>query len=533
MSAARPFYVTTPIYYVNDEPHVGHAYTTILADVFARHHRIHGGAAHFLTGTDEHGQKVQEAAQKRGLTPLEHCDELVERFRALWVRLQISNDDFIRTTESRHETVVAEFLIELQTRGEIYRERYEGLYCIPDERFWTAKDVVDGNCPLCGRPVVTLTEENYFFRMSRHQEWLVDYIKTHPEFIQPKTRRNEVLGFLEKPLGDLCISRPAARLHWGIPIPFDPEYVTYVWVDALVNYVSAVRGTDLWPASMHLIGKDILTTHCVYWPTLLHALGLPMPETILAHGWWLQGESKMSKSVGNVVKPLGLVDLYGVDAFRYYLLRDMVVGQDAEFSEKNLVQRLNSDLANDLGNCLNRVERMIGTYAEGRAPEVRGEDDADRDLAETGRRTVIASQEAMLARRPHEAIEATLQLVRATNRYLELKAPWKAFKTDGAAGVATTLWTSAEALRLAAVLLAPVIPAKSGEMLYRLGVAESPDVWFPQPIVDDEGGAKPPANETAEGALAATWGALPTGTEIRPGTALFPRVETEATEATE
>jgi methionyl-tRNA synthetase len=511
------FYVTTPLYYVNEEPHIGHAYTTVLADVLARFHRVFGDATHFLTGTDEHGQKILESAARRGLTPLELCDQMADRFRQVWRRLGISNDDFIRTTEPRHESVVSAILSRLWENGEIYQDTYHGLYCIPDERFWTEKDVTDGKCPLCGREVVPLSEKNYFFRMSRYSEWLVRHIEEHPRFIQPDYRRNEVLGFLRKPLGDLCISRPSARLSWGIPIPFDPEYVTYVWFDALINYYSAVEKTEMpgggawWPATIHLIGKDILTTHAVYWPTMLKAAGLPLPETILAHGWWLTGEAKMSKSVGNVVRPLDLVEVYEVDAFRYFLMRDMVVGLDSEFSESALVNRINSDLANDLGNCLNRVERMIHNYWGDQIPPVTGHDSSERELISRAEETIQAVVSGLGEVRIHQAIEDTMELVRAINRYLEIRAPWKAVKTDGAKGIGTTLAVSAEALRLACTLLSPVMPGKMGEALYRLGLLDRPEALV--------------TGTVASSWMA--WGILSEGARIRPGGPLFPRIETK------
>ncbi len=526
MSEASPhFYVTTPIYYVNDEPHVGHAYCTLLADTLARYHRLFGEETRFLTGTDEHGQKVQQAAEARGVEPKAHADEMAERFRAAWKRLEISNDDFIRTTEERHRVVVQRVLSDLYAKGEIYKERYEGLYCVPDERFWTEKDVIDGKCPTCGRPVVSIAEENYFFRMGKYQEWLIDHIQKNPEFLKPESRKNEVLGFLKKPLGDLCISRPAARLRWGIPLPFDPEFVTYVWFDALINYYSAVEGLSSatgpwWPATLHLIGKDILTTHSVYWSTMLHAAGLPLPHTILAHGWWLIGETKMGKSLGNAVKPLDLLEKYGVDAFRYFLMRDMVVGQDSEFSEEALIGRINADLANDLGNCLNRVERMIQSYADGRIPQTGEMDEASSALEALARSTVKSVVESVREVRTHQAIEDTFQLVRAVNKFLEVKAPWKAVKLPGQPGVATTLYVSAEALRIAALLLSPVMPGKCGEMLHRLGALDDPRSLLARGWI----GVSDPMWAARELA----WGGLAPGTEIHPAGPLFPRIEPDA-----
>lgn len=359
------FYVTTPIYYVNDKPHIGHAYTTVLADVLARYHRSLGDETFFLTGTDEHGQKVEKAAAARHLDPKAHCDEMVLRFQSLWERLGITNDRYIRTTEEFHKRVVRQILQELFDRGEIYKAEYTGWYCVGCERFFTEKDLVDGKCPDCGREVSAIVESNYFFRMSSYREWLIEYIETHPDFIQPSFRANETLGFLRKGLGDLCISRPKSRLSWGIELPFDPDYVCYVWFDALINYISGVGYLQddamfekWWPASYHLIGKDILTTHSVYWPTMLKAIGLPMPKTIFAHGWWLTGSTKMSKSLGNVINPMDMVDRCGVDAFRYFLMAEMSPGNDANFTEESFVARYNSDLANDLGNLLSRVLKM-------------------------------------------------------------------------------------------------------------------------------------------------------------------------------
>jgi len=329
------FYITTPIYYVNDKPHIGHAYTTILADVLARFHRNIGYDTFFLTGLDEHGQKVQQAAVERNVDPQQHCDKMAPQFIELWEKLHISNDDFIRTTEPRHKQVVQEFLQQVFDKGDIYKDEYKGLYSVSEERFITEKEAESGQF----HDIKELQEKNYFFKMSDYQSQLIEYIEEHETFIQPKHRKNEILGFLRRPLSDLCISRPKSRLNWGIELPFDEDYVTYVWFDALINYVTATGyGTEdssfkkWWPANYHLIGKDILTTHAVYWPTMLISAGLPLPKSIFAHGWWLSGESKMSKSVGNVINPLDLIEEYGVDPVRYYLMREMVLGQDANFT---------------------------------------------------------------------------------------------------------------------------------------------------------------------------------------------------------
>lgn len=509
MSGDR-FYITTPIYYVNDEPHVGHAYTTILGDVLARYHRLLGDDTFFLTGLDEHGQKVQQAAEARGVSPKQHCDEMAERFKALWEQLEISNDDFIRTTEPRHQIVVQALLQRLYDRGEVYKDTYEGWYCVPDERFWTEKDLIGGNCPECGRPTVKLSEENYFFRMSAHQDWLVEYITTHRDFIRPETRRNEILGFLRQPLGDLCISRPKARLSWGIPLLFDPDYVTYVWFDALTNYISAVgalsdeaRFRTWWPA-YHLIGKDILTTHAVYWPTMLKAAGLEPSRGILAHGWWLMEEEKMSKSLGNVVRPLDLIARYGVDAFRYFLMRDMTLGQDSQFSEGALVGRLNSDLANDFGNLLSRIVHMIGRYCEGVLPEPGPEQSVDRALREQALETCQKVHREIQVFRLHQAIEDTLELIRHTNRYLEETAPWRLAKEGQGERLQTVLYQAAEALRIAGALLGPVIPGKAAQIRAQLGLSTD------QPIMWEQ---------------IAAWGVLKPGTRVPGGPPLFPRIQ--------
>ena len=512
------FYVTTPIYYVNDRPHIGHAYTTILADVLARAHRLLGTPTWFLTGTDEHGQKVQQAAQKAGMTPQQQADGTVVRFRELWKRLEITNDDFIRTTEPRHKEVVQGILQDLYDRGEIYRAEYDGWYDVGSETFVTEKDLdlPEGKTPADLPGIVRIREANYFFKMGAYQEWLVEYIESHPEFIQPETRRNETLGFLRtKKLADLCISRPKSRLAWGIDLPFDADYVCYVWFDALVNYISAVgyrrdetSFAKWWPASVQLIGKDILTTHTVYWPTMLKAMGLPMPRTVFAHGWWLMGDTKMSKSLGNVVNPMDMIDKYGLDAFRYFLIAEMTLGQDASFSEEAFIRRYNSDLANDLGNLLSRVVKMIGQYCGGKVPEPVGtpEHGDERDLWQSLQKAAGKMEASLAAYQLDRGVGEVIAAVRATNRYLETRAPWTQAKQEDKGPLHTTLYMAVEALRVAAALLHPVMPGRMAEIRKAVGLATS----------------EPTMSEIR------AWGVTPPGSTVGVTGSLFPRIQPAA-----
>ena len=473
------FYLTTPIYYVNDKPHIGHAYTTILADVLTRFHRKTGEDVFFLTGLDEHGQKVQQAAENRGVDPIDHCDEMAPRFLELWKKLHIQNDDFIRTTEKRHVAVVQKILQDVFDSGDIYEDEYEGLYSISEERFITEKEAESGDF----RDIKKIKEKNYFFKMSQYQQPLIDHINGNPKFIQPEHRKNEVLGFLKKPLGDLCISRPKSRLNWGIELPFDSNYVTYVWFDALINYITAVgynvdedSFNKYWPANYHLIGKDILTTHSVYWPTMLMSAKLSLPLGIFAHGWWLSGESKMSKSLGNVIDPLGLIEEYGVDPVRYYLMREMVLGQDASFTMESFIKRYNSDLANDFGNLLSRISNLLKKFFDGKIPM--DEDDSPEGMVikENGIKVVSDVWNHIESMQVNEAIETTLQYIRSVNKYMETMAPWKLAKSDNdAAG--KVLFTAAEALRISAVLLAPVMPNRTQIVLETFNAAGSSLEW--------------------------------------------------------
>jgi methionyl-tRNA synthetase len=472
------FYITTPIYYVNDKPHIGHAYTTILADVLARYNRLLETPTFFLTGTDEHGQKVEKAAVENDMTPIEQCDTTVVRFQELWERLNITNDYFIRTTQGSHKEIVKQVLQDLYNRDLIYKAEYKGHYCVPCERFFTEKDLVDGNCcPDCKRETDEIIEANYFFRMSNYQEWLIDYIKTNPDFIQPAYRANETLGFLKQPLGDLCISRPKSRLSWGIELPFDSDYVCYVWFDALINYISGIGyGSDdekfkqWWPASYHLIGKDILTTHTVYWPTMLKAMGLEQPKSIFAHGWWLIGNSKMSKSSGNVVNPMDMCEKYGVDAFRYFLLSEMVLGQDASFTEEQFILRYNSDLANDLGNFLNRVVKMTIKQFDGTVPAAGDLTQAEHDFIESVLKAVDALENSITGMKLDKGLNEVIAAVRAGNRYMEITAPWALAKSGDTERLKTVMATSVEALRIISGLLLPVMPNKMAELRRTLGI---------------------------------------------------------------
>ncbi|MYD51103.1 MAG: methionine--tRNA ligase [Dehalococcoidia bacterium] len=500
-------YITTSIYYVNDEPHIGHAHTTVLADVLARYRRLQGRHVFFLTGTDEHGQKVRDAAVENDTNPKTQADRMVVRFQDAWNNLNISHDDFIRTTERRHTRLVESILRSLWDKGDIYFGEYVGWYCVPDERFWTEKDLVDAKCPDCGRAVEKISEGNYFFRMSGYQKWLVDHLNDHAEFIQPTYRRNEVLGYLGRPLGDLCITRPVHRLDWGVRLPFDPNYVTYVWFDALINYLTAAgfRSDDraferLWPTATHLIGKDILITHSVFWLTMLKAIGIPPPKTIFAHGWWNVEGAKMSKSVGNVAKPLDLASVFGTDAFRYFLVREMAAGRDAEFSEELLRRRYESTLANDLGNLAHRLVHMITRYCDGAIPEGGTVGDQETELRDRYTQLVTKVFENIESFAFDEALRDVEEVVRELNRYVEWNAPWARFKHGDQEAVRRVLYHASEALRLVSVLISPVMPEKTRQLWESLG-------WTPSGDLSEE----------------LMWGRLRPGSEVIPGHPLFPK----------
>ncbi|MEX2044896.1 MAG: class I tRNA ligase family protein [Opitutus sp.] len=462
--AMTSFYITTAIDYVNGSPHLGHAYEKVLTDVIARFRRQMGDRVHFLTGSDEHGQKVQASARKQGIEPLDYVNTTSAEFRALYDRLDVSYDDFIRTTEPRHKNVVRDILQKLFDKGEIYRAEYRGFYSTRQEQFLQEKDrLPDGTWPEIFGEVTEIREPNYFFKLRAYQGWLIDHLKTHEDFIFPKYRHKQVLEFLKEPLNDLCISRPKDRLEWGIPLPFDEGYVTYVWFDALLNYYSAVVDKGLWPADFNVIGKDILVPpHAVYWPIMLHASGLPPPKALLVHGWWLQSGSKMSKSTGEVVNPLSLVDQFGVDAFRYFLIREMNVGQDSEFTVEQFMVRYNSELANNLGNLVNRTLNMTTRFAGGVVPVAGAPGDLEQALQSLWARTrdeAVALSEGFQF---HTALERTMEFLTETNAYIEKRAPWKLGKSadeKDQALLRTSLATMAGALRLAVALMQHVTPS--------------------------------------------------------------------------
>ncbi len=508
------FYLTTPIYYVNDVPHLGHAYSTVAADFVCRFRRMQGREVHFLTGTDEHGQNVARTAEAHGLSPKEWTDRIVPRWKEVWQALDISNDDFIRTTEERHERPVQQFVQELYDRDQVYLGTYEGLYCVRCEAFKLPDELVDGKCPLHGIEPEVVKEDNYFFRLSRYQDRLVELYETDARFIMPETRRNEILGKVKQGLEDLSISR--VSFDWGIPIPWDPQHVIYVWVDALQNYITAVGyGTDdekfkrTWPADVHLIGKDILWFHSVIWPAMLMALDLPLPKSVFAHGFLLVGGEKMSKSKLTGISPHQLVDTFGSDGFRYYFMREISFGLDGTFSWEGMVARYNSDLANDLGNLASRVLTMVWRYLDGvvpDAPEDGEVGEAERDLMTTQAEALSAMETAIDEVALSDALKAGWRFVRKANAYVEETAPWALAKDDAQRRrLEVVLYTLADALRLIALMVAPIAPAAARELWRRLGLDGSvEDRTYPSD---------------------AHWGLLPAGAKAEVGGALFPRLE--------
>lgn len=481
----KKFYITTAIDYANGKPHLGHAYEKVLTDVIARHRRLKGDDVRFLTGLDEHGQKVQQAARAEGVDPLAFCDEAAVAFQGLCRNLLISNDDYIRTTEERHKRVVRELLQKLHDDGQIYKADYQGFYSTRAEQFLQEKDKVAGEWPAAFGEVVEITESNYFFRLSQYQDWLIEHIRAHDDFIYPRFRQKEVLEFLKEPINDLCISRPRSRLEWGIPLPFDEDYVTYVWFDALVNYVTGAgyggeSFSECWPADFHVIGKDILVPpHAVYWPIMLKGCGIEPPRSILVHGWWLKAGEKMAKSTGNIVNPLDLIEKFGPDAFRYFVIREMNVGQDSDFSVELFLSRYNSDLANDLGNLVSRVLNMLGRYCEGTIPAARISEKPETTLRDEWETTRKEAWQLYDGIQFHSALDRIFTFIRGINRYAETRAPWKLARSDAPEDrekLETSLATMAEALRLAALMLTPVMPGVADRVFHLLGV-QDPGTW--------------------------------------------------------
>ncbi|MEX2502864.1 MAG: methionine--tRNA ligase [Trueperaceae bacterium] len=509
------FYATTPIFYVNAEPHIGHAYTTILVDVATRYRRLAGDDVYFLTGTDEHGENIQKAADAAGMSPQAYTDRVAGAFRDAWDKLDIRYDAFIRTTEERHKKVVREVLQRVYDQGDIIYGEYGGLYCVRCERYYTEKELGDdGLCPQHEIAPEYRSEANYFFRMEKYRPWLREQLETNPDLIRPAGYRSEVLSMLKEPIGDLSISRPRSRVPWGIPLPWDEEHVTYVWFDALINYYSAVASEGLedryWPHVEHFIAKDIVKPHGVFWPTMLKAAGIPLYQHLNVHGYWLIEDRKMSKSLGNVVRPLDLAERYGNDAFRYFLMRDMTFGLDASFHELGLAERINSDLANDLGNLLNRTLGMLGKYRDGVVPAFGPLDDAATEL-----RDAFLAIPPRLRRQIEElqfdrAIAGVMEAVRKANKYVSDAAPWQLAKDPEASDrLDTVLRSCLEALRCASVLLDPVLPGKMAELRRQLGTD---------------------ANVTL--ADAERWDGLPDGTVTQRGDPLFPRIDLHALKAT-
>lgn len=518
MHEKKPFYITTPIYYPSAKLHIGHAYCTTIADAIARFHRLEGDDVFFLTGSDEHGLKIQQKAEEAGVTPIEYTDKIVAGFQNLWKRLSISNDDFIRTTQKRHERVVQEIFRRIYAKGDIYKGEYKGLYCTPCESYWTEHQLDEnGCCPDCHRPVQEVAEEAYFFKMSKYQDRVLQYIEEHPDFIQPVSRRNEMINFIKQGLDDLCISRTS--FNWGIPVPIDPKHVIYVWFDALTNYLTPIGYLDdpekfqkYWPADLHLVGKEIVRFHTIIWPCILMALDLPLPKKVYGHGWLIVDGDKMSKSKGNVVDPIGLIDEFGADAIRYFLLREINLGQDGNFSRDALIGRINSDLANDLGNLLHRTLSMTLKFQGGVVKAPAGESDVDRSLKEDARETVAFFEKNMEDMQLSLTIKKVWAFISRANKYIDETAPWALAKDPAKEQeLANVLYNLTEALRVISVLISPFMPTTAVRIWQQLGLAQD----FASVRTED----------------IEQWGGVPAGLHVGTPEQLFPRIEVEKEKA--
>jgi methionyl-tRNA synthetase len=508
----KAFYITTPIYYPSDKLHIGHAYCTTIADAIARYRRLAGYDVFFLTGSDEHGQKIERRAKEAGVTPIQFVDRIVDGFKDLWQRLNISHDDFIRTTEQRHKAVVQHIFQKIYDQGDIYKSAYEGWYCTPCETFWLEGKLAEGNCPDCGRPVELVKEESYFFRLSKYQEQILHHIELNPDFIQPVSRRNEMVNFIKNGLEDLCVSR--TTFDWGIQVPFDTKHVVYVWFDALVNYITAAgylndaeKFNKYWPADIHLVGKEIVRFHTIIWPIILMALGVELPKKVYGHGWLVIEGDKMSKSKGNVIDPVQLIEEFGPDAIRYFLLREIMLGSDGNFSRDALIQRINADLANDLGNLLNRTIAMIERYYGGVIPQPNEAAAIDHDLRSMAATTAQKYESLMDNIEINAAIAEIWRLVSRTNKYIDETMPWSLAKDEsGKERLATVMYNLAEVLRIVAILISPFMPTTTEKIWEQLGLQARTDL-------------------AKDLKAAQTWGGLPFGERIVKGQPLFPRIE--------